>query len=173
MAVVLADGLGHSIDEPSAEQMREVLEDLDPDDVEHAAAWLSDEAGNTLEWNIDGRLVYDKQSLPPRHMLEVAPDTVIEFWHLLANGAIAELERQAWEPGAYPATPAEEVERRSKERTQQQLADDRAFFESLGAERADVQCRHQHCGRGAVAQSIFCRVHHFEHIRRRPCPFAE
>src|SRR6476469_9996144 len=76
MAVVLADGLGHSIDEPSAEQMREVLEDLDPDDVEHAAAWLSDEAGNTLEWNIDGRLVYDKQSLPPRHMTEVAAERV-------------------------------------------------------------------------------------------------
>lgn len=105
-------------------------------------------------------------------MLEVAAERVIELWQLLAKGAIAELERQAWQPGAYPPTPAEEVERRAKDRAQQQLAEDREFFDSLGAERADVRCRHDRCARGAVAQSIFCRVHHFEHIRRRPCPFA-
>jgi hypothetical protein len=172
MTVFLANGLGHSIDEPSAEQMREVLADLDPDDVEHAAAWLSDDAGNTLEWNIDGRLVYDMQSLPPRHMLAVAAPRVVELWQLLANGALAELEQQAWQPGAYPPTPAEEVERRAKERAQRQLAEDREFFEALGVERADVRCRHEDCDGGAIAQSIFCRVHHFEHNRRRPCPFA-
>lgn len=173
MALILAGGLGHSIEEPNAQQMREVLEDLDPDDVEHAAAWLSDDAGNTLEWNIDGRLVYDKQALPPRHMLEVAPSRVIELWQLLAKAALAELERQPWQPGAYPPTPVEEVARRVSERAKQRLAEDREFIESLGAERLDVRCRRQDCNRGAVAQSIFCRIHHFEHIRRRTYPFAE
>jgi hypothetical protein len=172
MAVYLANGLGESIDEPSAEQMREVLEDLDPEDVEHAAAWLSDDAGHTLEWNVDGRLVYDKGALPPRHMLGVAQARVIDLWQLLAKGAVQEIERQPWQAGAYPPTPAEEVARRAQERADQQLADDREFFESLGAERRDVHCRHQGCVRGAVAQSIFCTVHHFEHIRRRPCPFV-
>lgn len=173
MAVSLADGLGHSIDAPSAEQMREVLEDLDPDDVEHAAAWLSDEAGNTLEWNVDGRLVYDKQGLPPRHMPEVAADRVVELWQMLAKSALAELERQPWQPGAYPPTPADEIARRTREHTKKQRIEDRRFFDSLGAERSDVHCRHEHCARGAIAQSIFCRAHHFEHIRRRACPFRE
>src|SRR5204862_1025593 len=106
-----------------------------------------------------GRLVYDRQSLPPRHMLEVAADQVIGLWQLLAQAALPELERQPWQPGAYPPTPAEEVARLAKERADKQLADDREFFESLGAERFDVRCRHEGCTRGAVMQSIFCRVH--------------
>jgi hypothetical protein len=52
-----------------------------------------------------------------------------------------------------------------------QLRDERNFYVSLGEERADVICKTDDCQRGAVKYSVFCRVHHFEMIRKLPCPF--
>jgi hypothetical protein len=49
--------------------------------------------------------------------------------------------------------------------------EDQAFFERLGDERPEPRCAAQGCSRGAIAQSIFCRRHHFEMVMRRPCPF--
>lgn len=50
---------------------------------------------------------------------------------------------------------------------------DRDFYNLLGAERADVQCRHQSCLCGAIKGSVFCRSHHFEMIQKKPCPFSD
>jgi hypothetical protein len=50
---------------------------------------------------------------------------------------------------------------------------DREFYDSLGPERGNVQCRDEHCTRGAVWNSVFCRVHHFEMVKKRPCPFRD
>lgn len=50
---------------------------------------------------------------------------------------------------------------------------DREFFEALGEERRGVHCQSAGCARGAIAQSVFCRVHHFEMIKKEPCPFLE
>lgn len=47
--------------------------------------------------------------------------------------------------------------------------DDRAFIESLGAERPDTRCRRGDCDRGAVSHSVLCARHHFESIRGRAC----
>jgi hypothetical protein len=51
------------------------------------------------------------------------------------------------------------------------LRADRAFYDSLGDERPDSPCKREGCGRGAVRLSVFCRVHHFAVVMRRPCPF--
>jgi hypothetical protein len=48
---------------------------------------------------------------------------------------------------------------------------DREFYDSLGAERTDTRCRHEGCGRGTVKLSVFCRLHHFEQVKKKPCPF--
>jgi hypothetical protein len=48
---------------------------------------------------------------------------------------------------------------------------DRRFYDSLGAERADVPCREPGCTRGAVGYSVLCRPHHFESIKRKRSPF--
>lgn len=53
------------------------------------------------------------------------------------------------------------------------LAVDRDFYDSLGDERSDVPCRTVGCSRGAVQLSVLCKVHHFEQVRRRPCPFND
>ena len=50
---------------------------------------------------------------------------------------------------------------------------DRTFYESLGAERPNTQCQEASCQRGTIQFSAFCRVHHFEQIKRKPCPFDD
>lgn len=44
---------------------------------------------------------------------------------------------------------------------------DRTFFESLGVERQNTECRHPDCSRGTVQFSVFCRRHHFESVKGR------
>jgi hypothetical protein len=66
-------------------------------------------------------------------------------------------------PGALPPPSLAEIRRRL----------DREFYDALGAERSDVPCRKEGCTQGAVAQSVFCRAHHFEMVRWRPCPFTD
>jgi hypothetical protein len=48
----------------------------------------------------------------------------------------------------------------------------RKFYDSLGAERASVKCRAQGCDKGAVPFSVLCKKHHFEMVRKIPCPFT-
>ena len=50
---------------------------------------------------------------------------------------------------------------------------DREFFDKLGPERVDTPCSHDGCERGAITLSVHCRIHHFENIKRKPCPFDE
>ena len=50
---------------------------------------------------------------------------------------------------------------------------DYAFYRRLGLERSDVTCKHTGCTRGAIALSVFCRVHHFEQVRKKACPFND
>ncbi|MFZ6686766.1 DUF7716 domain-containing protein [Undibacterium sp. SXout11W] len=50
---------------------------------------------------------------------------------------------------------------------------DRKFYDELGEENISNPCRIQDCGRGAIQYSVFCRVHHFESIRKKPCPFSD
>ena len=49
---------------------------------------------------------------------------------------------------------------------------DLKFYSALGPERSDQFCGREGCRRGAVDQSIYCRVHHFEMINGKLCPFS-
>lgn len=64
-------------------------------------------------------------------------------------------------PGASEPPPWKEVKLRM----------DREFFDSLGIERPEEPCRAEGCKRGAIHHSVHCRVHHFEVIKKEPCPF--
>jgi hypothetical protein len=66
-------------------------------------------------------------------------------------------------PDAPPPPPAFVSMRRS----------DLAFYNLLGPERSDKSCSKEGCRRGAVDLSIYCRVHHFEMIKGKPCPFSD
>lgn len=45
------------------------------------------------------------------------------------------------------------------------------FYDSLGDESEEKQCKKDECSRGVVKFSPFCRIHHFEMIQNRKCPF--
>jgi len=66
-------------------------------------------------------------------------------------------------PGAPDRPPSEETRKRL----------DREFFEALGEERRGEPCRSEGCARGAIHQSVFCRVHHYEMNKKEPCPFLD
>lgn len=66
-------------------------------------------------------------------------------------------------PGAPEPPPWEE----------EKLKRDREFFDSLGVERPTEPCRAEGCKLRAIHHSVLCRVHHFEMIRKEPCPFLE
>jgi hypothetical protein len=50
---------------------------------------------------------------------------------------------------------------------------DREYYESLGAARVGTRCVEPGCTRGAVAHSVLCRVHQFEMVKKRSCPFSD
>ncbi len=50
---------------------------------------------------------------------------------------------------------------------------DREFYDKLGNENPQKECRKDGCERGAVQFSVLCRVHHFENIKKKPCPFSD
>ncbi len=53
-----------------------------------------------------------------------------------------------------------------------QEVEDRAFFDGLGDERSEPPCAAPGCGHGAISLSVFCRIHHFEMVKHKACPFA-
>lgn len=70
----------------------------------------------------------------------------------------------AWlpSPGAPEPPPPEVAE----------LIEAKSFYDSLGLERSDAQCKSSGCNRGAVSLSMYCRPHHFEMVRKKPSPFS-
>ena len=55
----------------------------------------------------------------------------------------------------------------------QRAEEDAAFLQNLGEEVGPEGCRATGCTRKRIAQSVFCRRHHFESMRGRPAPSDE
>ncbi len=170
MPFYVENALGSSLENPTPAELREFLDALDPDDEEHGAAWLNDEHDNSLEYSVDGTLVFSRGDGPSRHLPGVSKDRVIELWLALARGALDALEAAPWRPGVRSES---QLARWRKEADELQHRLDREYYDSLGAERPDEPCQHDGCARGSVAQSVLCRIHHFEAFQGRPCPFSD
>lgn len=87
--------------EPTLARMREVLSELDSEDIEHPGVSLTHESewslgaypGGTLTWeNVDA-------ADNPRHMNGVTRERVLALWSKLAEGKIAEIEAEPWLSG--------------------------------------------------------------------------
>lgn len=170
MGYFVANGVGDFLHSPSTEEMRRFLDEIDTTDAEHGAAWLTTEDGLSLEWNGDGRLLFSREDEDPsRHMREVSRERALELWIAVVEGRRTDVERCPWQPGTGYVRDLN----RDEELRVWQLREDRAFFEVLGDERPEVPCRQAGCERGAVRQSVLCRVHHFESVKGRTCPFRE
>jgi hypothetical protein len=160
---------------PSVPRMREILDELDRSDPEHPDVWLTHESGWTLTAYESGLVVWQNPELDtqPRHLTGLAREVVLALWIQLSRGDLGALEAQPWQPGHDAPLDPQERSRREEEAKQCLRTLHRQFLEALGAERPDVPCRQPGCSRGAVAQSVLCRVHHFENVKRQPCPFAD
>lgn len=173
MSYFVANAWGDSVHSPTSDEMQRFLDGIDPADEEHGAAWITDDLGNTLELNGDGTLVFDRDDFAPRHMPGVSSGRALVLWSLLARGLVDELEREPWQAGSRPSVPPEEAERRQCATAQWQLDEDRRFYDSLGPEEGSSACRRDGCTRRSISNSVLCRVHHFQSIRGRPCPFTD
>lgn len=50
---------------------------------------------------------------------------------------------------------------------------DRDYYEYFGEEDSTKPCRKEGCSRGSVKFSVFCRTHHFESVKKKPCPWTD
>ncbi|MBM7074677.1 hypothetical protein JQC92_22145 [Shewanella sp. 202IG2-18] len=46
------------------------------------------------------------------------------------------------------------------------------FYNLLGQESSTIECVRKECLRGKISGSVFCRVHHFEMVQNKACPFT-
>lgn len=49
--------------------------------------------------------------------------------------------------------------------------DRREFWNALGEENGVMVCRAEGCDRKNIKYSVFCKKHHYESIKKEPCPF--
>ena len=169
----LSNGLGDDFTNPSVAQMEEVLRDLDPDDEEHGAAWLSDGRGTSIEYTIDGNLSYGSIEAGHRHLPKVSREKVLELWVLFSNRELDAIEREPWQPGTRAPLSAEERARHARWVEESYRAEARQFYDTFGSERSDRSCRAPECTRGTVEYSVFCRPHHYENVRGHKSPFDD
>jgi hypothetical protein len=154
--------------------MTAALEDLATPDSEHPDTWLTDDDGWTVS-AFEGGTVYllDPDGTPVFECRYPSQHFVLELWLLLQAGKRAAItERIVGGPDGGPARPFPQPSKEQLRETEQAfLAVDRAFYDSLGPEQSHSSCRTTGCERGPVQFSVFCRVHHFQSIKGRPCPF--
>ena len=165
---------GGSDDSPSHERLRKIIAELEVKDEEHPDAWLTHRAS---EWTLrldEDRVAYleDSEGEIVGHIKNVAPEHAFRLWVQFSEGGRDAVSTEPWAKGT-PSIPADVIHAKEERGRLQTLEGDRRFYEVLGPERPDVPCRRNDCARGAIAGSVFCRVHHFEQIYRKPCPFAD
>ena len=51
------------------------------------------------------------------------------------------------------------------------IHDAKIFWDLLGEEKGPETCKIEGCMRQRIELSVFCRIHHFENVRKEACPF--
>ncbi|HEY3329684.1 MAG TPA: Imm53 family immunity protein [Capsulimonadaceae bacterium] len=55
--------------------------------------------------------------------------------------------------------------------TETEKADDRQFWHTLGDECGTLRCTAEECQHQRIAESMYCKRHHFEAVKNRDCPY--
>ncbi len=93
---------GDADDNPSVEQMREALAELDIEDIEHPDVALIHESGWCMGAYSSGLLVWENladDAGQPRHMRGVTRERVLELWQRLSRGELSAIEGDPWRAG--------------------------------------------------------------------------
>lgn len=108
-----------------------------------------------IDWVKSGK----KQA--PLKVIESDPFKTNDLWH-----KYQEASRQE-DPQALAKKKA------PKRKTPRMPVTDREFYDFYGPEDKARPCRRSECDRGSVNLSAFCRNHHFESTKRKPCPWTD
>jgi len=91
---------GNSIHEPNKKQLRDLLGELDKNDIEHVNVSVTHESEWCLGAFPSGLLVWENlENGEPKHMNLVSRDQVLSLWLMLAAGSVLEIEALPWLPG--------------------------------------------------------------------------
>lgn len=137
-------------------ETRGTIRDLDVDDLAEQDSEVVVIAGQRLAAIVDGATLHDICRGAALLQTRPSDETLLEAFRYYARF-------DAFLPalGAPDPPPFEAITRRL----------DREFWDLLGDERPDKPCLKAGCDRGSVEMSALCRVHHFESIKNKPCPF--
>jgi hypothetical protein len=87
--------------EPTLARLREILSELDADDIEHPGVSLTHESEWSLAALPGGLLIWENVGADdaPRHMNNVTAERVLELWGKLSEGRVGEIDSEPWLPG--------------------------------------------------------------------------
>ncbi|MBC3806507.1 hypothetical protein H8K52_03975 [Undibacterium seohonense] len=164
---------GGSEDSPPVKRLAEIVDELNVNDSEHPDTWLvHEESGWTLRLDEEGFAYLDDPDLSTMgHMNSVSRAKGLELWIKFVEAGPKGVESFTWVQG--PRIFSElEIRNQRIESERIILESDREFFQQLGTEDQTQSGKNASCTRGRIEYSVFCAVHHFEQIRKRPCPFV-
>lgn len=163
---------GGSEDAPPKKRLAEIVRELDTRDDEHPDTWLTHSAtGWTLRLDEDGFAYLEDEDMETvRHMKGITRASGLDLWVRFADKGPDGVTCESWCEGPRVRTAEELAEIRARA-AQITLDLDRKFFDQLGRENIDEPCKKPDCGRGRIQYSMLCKVHHFEQLRNRRCPF--
>lgn len=164
---------GGSEDAPSPSRLAEIVAELDTKDEEHPDTWLVHVAsGWLLRLDEEGFAhLEDEDREPVSHMKCVSRATGLDLWLRFADAGPDGVKSEPWCPGPRVLS-AEEVAAHRARAERLTLESDREFFNLLGSEDHSQPCKKVGCTSGRIKYSALCKIHHFEQIRNRPCPFG-
>lgn len=165
---------GDSEESPPLNRLRELIAELKVRDEEHPDTWMiHGDSGWSLRLDED-RFAYleNPECEIIKHLSDVTAETALTLWTSFAAGGPDAVTEFEWKRGPRPVSEQEIVERTERAK-QSLLLLDRDFYDQLGPELSDATCRVQDCTRWRIQYSVFCKAHHFEQVRGRPCPFSD
>ena len=86
---------------PSEEELRGALKELDKNDPEHPDCWLSDENEWVIAASEGGRMTLENAETGegPWHMKDCTSDLVLDTWKKLKEGRIEDIRSLDWQAG--------------------------------------------------------------------------
>ena len=91
---------GDTHDDPTDQQMRDALNELDTPDPEHPDCWLTDDSTWSIAAFASGLVILEGVAGDETwHLKGQSKDQVLELWRLLQAGDLAEIRSRNWLPG--------------------------------------------------------------------------
>jgi hypothetical protein len=85
---------GDGQENPTVEEMRAALAELDTPDMEHPSTWLSDDDGWTVDVYESGLVIFSHQFEDICERRELTRDDALELWLLLQQGRRDEIRQR-------------------------------------------------------------------------------